>query len=760
MPTSSTSPLPCTSRHVRFGLLMLLGLLMGPAPAWSQDQDARVHGSVRDAQGVPLPGVNVWLEETPYGAATSADGRYTIVRVPAGRYTIVATAIGFRREARPLELAAGATATVDFVLDEITLQSGEVVVTAARREQLASGVPLSISTLTPRDLQVRNVVSLDDALRYVPGVQLAGNQVNVRGSSGFSYNAGSRVLLLVDGMPMLRPDAEGIAFDAVPATQIERIEVVKGPGSALYGGGALGGVINIITKDFPETPETSVRLYGGAYEPVRYDVWRERWDGADDPRPFGGTSVAHARRLGDRFGFWVNLSYWNDTGYLRLDANETVQGFAKLGWRPSGAVRLDLLTGLTRRQSDAFLYWNGARDALNPGVLDFAGTRATGGDDNLTNELALLPSLTHVLRADLFYSVKGRLFGVLIQPLDEEKRPKPLADGTAGFRYGGEVQLNWTPGPGRYLTAGVSGDANATRSSFFDGDDALSQPEGAVFAQWEQALFDRLNVVAGLRLDTYRIRAGNVVRRLSPKLNVAYPLGDGTALRVAYGHGFRVPSVTERYISDRSYFPVISNLGLRPEESISYEAGVRTLVPVARLSGGIHLDVAVFRNSYRHLVEPVFVPRQEAFQFVNLTRARIRGLEATLGTRVADDRLTLQLGYTLLDADDLSSNQPLAFRSRHLVQAALQVTPAAPFELGLDYRLASRPERVDTDFARFVPDAETMVPTRVLDVRIGTRWRGWHLTLITNNALEYYYLERPALLAPPRHYTLQLVGTI
>lgn len=717
-------------------------------------QTGSIAGTVRDRDGVPLPGVNVYIEGTQTGAATDQQGHYRIPRVPPGTYTIVASAVGFRRSTYELTVTADHTTTQDFVLQEITVQSGELVVTASRRAELSTDAPLTIHTLLPRELEARNIVALDDALRYMPGVQLAGNQVSVRGSSGFSYNTGSRVLLLVDGLPMLRPDAEGIAFDAIPTSQIARIEVVKGPGSALYGGGALGGVVNVLTKDYPERPQTSMRSFAGVYEPVRYAAWRDAWPGAERPRPFGGVSVAHARRVGDRFGFWANLSYRSDAGYLRLNASETLQAFARAGWRPAPATRLDLLAGLTRRTSDAFLFWNGARDALNPGQL--AISDAPGSQDNLTNELSLFPTFTHVPRPNLFYSVKGRIFGVIIQPLDEAKRPKPASDGTVGFRYGGEVQVDWQPGRRSHLTVGVSGDANATRSSFFDERDALSQPEGAVFAQWEQTLLHRVTLVTGLRFDTYRIRAGNVQRRLSPKLNVSLPLASGTTLRAGYGQGFRVPSVTERYVNDRSIFPVVANIELLPETSESYELGLRHLLPLPPLRAGALLDVAVFWNEYRRLVEPTFIREELAFQFINLTKARIRGVEATFDASDDEERWKLRLGYTYLDSRDLTADAPLVFRSRHLLKAALSTYVWGPFDAGLDFRYASRPERVDSDFARFVPDAETMVDTRVLDVRLGAQWRNLTVSLLARNALEYYYLERPAFLAPPRNYVLQL----
>src|SRR5690606_21536308 len=132
------------------------------------------------------------------------------------------------------------------------------------------------------------------------------------------------------------------------------------------------------------------------------------------------------------------------------------------------------------------------------------------------------------------------------------------------------------------------------------------------------------------------------------------------------------------------------------------------------------------------------------------------GVEATFDASDDEERWKLRLGYTYLDSRDLTADAPLVFRSRHLLKAALSTYVWGPFDAGLDFRYASRPERVDSDFARFVPDAETMVDTRVLDVRLGAQWRNLTVSLLARNALEYYYLERPAFLAPPRNYVLQL----
>lgn len=730
-----------------------LVVLVSLAPA-AQAQTGTVVGRVIDDEGRPIPQVNVLITSTSLGSATRLDGTYRIDGVPPGALTVVASAIGYQRESRTVDVATGDVAVADFTLSEIAIQSGEVVVTASRRERLTGGIAASVSTVASREIASRHSVDLDDALRHVSGVQMAGNQINIRGSSGFSFNTGSRVLLLIDGSPMLRPDVNGIPYEAIPMSQVRRIEVLKGPGSALYGGGALGGVINVITKDYPESPATSVTAFGGAYQPVRYGAWRRQWEDGDVPQPLVGFSAGYGRPLGQRSGIWGHVEYRYDAGHLRLDRRKKLQLYSKFTTRPFRNARLTILGGLTRRTSDNFLFWNGLDDPLNPGRIDFGRPDGgSGSDDNLINEFSLLPVYVGVVSPKVYVTFRGRLFGVLVQPLDEDGNPKPIAQGTTGLRYGGEVQTDFVPNPSRTITVGAAVDANAARSSYFGDREALRQPEAGAYVQWEESSVPRLTLAAGGRFDVYRVRSDLVTSKASPKLSASYAVTDRWILRGAFGEGFRVPSVMERFVSNADYLPLVSNLDLRPESSRSYEVGIRGYPPLRGLS--IILDGAAFWSDYWQLIEPTFVPAERAFQFINLTRARIRGGEITATLTGESEDASLQLGYTFLDAKDLSVDRPLVFRSSHLLKLAGSVVFRG-IRFGADYRFANKPDRVDSDFAMFVKDAQEIVPIHVLDLRVGRAFWGIETTIHLKNALDYYYVERPAILAPPRHVILKL----
>lgn len=744
------------------GLFIVIGLVGGPAAA--QDRLAVVEGVVMDSDGGVIPGVNVRIEGTDQGTAADQGGRYRLEQLGAGVVVLRFSAVGFHTEMRTVRLEAGSTTVLDVTLSWKTILSDEVIVTASRREQPALSVPVSVSVLSAEDLSRRNTVMLDEALRTVSGVSILGNQINVRGSSGFAYNTGSRVLLMLDGMPLLTPDSDGVPLEALPASEIKQIEVLKGPGSALYGGGALGGVVNVITRDLPDVRSTSeVRTFAGVWDPVRHDIWRQGWKHGDEYRPFWGVSASHAMRSSPSFAWWSSVSFRRDAGYTALSGRDVFHAFAKTSWQPSTSIRLDALVGVMARERDNFLFWESARNPLSPGRISFGdtpvpGSTPNGAPDDFIRQISFLPVLRHIVSASFYHELRLRVFGTIIQPIDDVTGSRKDIEGL-GARYGGEWQATWLPSAAQRLTAGISRDALTTKSSFFitsDGDEIGGQPELAVFIHAEQQIAEDWQVVGGLRLDHYQIDASDTEARLSPKISVAWTGLPNNTFRIAVGDGFRVPSFAERFTENREYLPIIRNLDLRPEISRSFEIGWRGVTRRA-VPGAFSWDLSLFHNRYQRFIEPRLIPSEQAFQFINLDRARIQGSELMLAWQSPAASWNASVGHTWLQSEEGSSGNTLPFRPAHQIVASLETSMLPLIRLGADYRFLTKPDRVETDFARFVTDADMMVDTKVLDLRASVETGPMQLRLLVQNALEYHFVDRPAILGEPRRFTLQLI---
>lgn len=729
---------------------------------YGQQSSGEINGLVMDEDGESLPGVHVTLINFDLGTVTDRDGHFALRNVAPGSYTIRFSMIGFQTHQEEIEVQSGSSVSLEIVLSPTIFQAGELVVTASRRSQLIGKVSVSMSTVSPEEIRSRNITSLDQILETVPGVQVLGNSVNIRGSSGFTYGVGSRVALLVDGVPLMGPDQGGFDFDGLPLTQTRQIEVLKSPGSALYGGGALGGVVNIITKDFPDQPETTVRYFTGRYEPVRFDEWKTTWSGAEDYRPEYGLIFGRSEKLTDRFGYWISGTLRNDAGYMRDNRLRGIELYTKFGWEFSRGINFSVYTSARRNHNQEFLYWNGLDDVLNPGTIELGDETASGNNELISDRLTILPVFKHRVNDAVEYTLKGRLFGVAARPLDSQGNIRPRDRHNVGVRYGGEAQVDYFAADNIILTGGVTFDENYIRSDFFVGEDSLmvrNQPEGAIFLQAETDWNNRLTTTAGFRYDAYRIHTLETATQFSPKFSASYAFSNQFTGRVSVGKGFRVPSVAERFVSNRDFLPLESNIALEPETSVGYEAGF-TLHN--RLWDQLYLrtELTGFWNEYSSLVEPTFIASLGAFQFINLTEAQIRGFEASLELSSNDRRHTLNNAYTFLDAIDTQLNEPLTYRTKHLIQVSGRSQITSWMEAGIDVRAASAPEKVDTDFSLFVPDAEVFPATYVTDIRSRFTWdqpvRGVELsaTLLVRNLFDYYYVERPAIFAAPRSYQL------
>lgn len=717
-----------------------------------------LEGVVRDASGDPLPGVHILVLQSGAGAITDRDGRFRITTLAPGEYTLRISMVGFETVRLEFTLLEGEPLQLIIPLNMITLQSGELVVTASRRSQLIGRVSVSMSMVTPEEIRSRNVVSLDQALETVPGVQILGNSVNIRGSSGFTYGVGSRVLLLVDGVPLMGPDQGGMDFDGLPISQTRQIEVLKSPGSALYGGGALGGVVNLITREYAQRPETSFRLTNGFYQPVRYSQWKQNWADADEYRPFRGVVFGRSHQATQRFGYWVSGRFQQNEGYLQNNRSLGGELYSKFGWKFSSGHEFSFYSSVRRNRNQQFLYWNGLSDVLRPGEIQLGTEKLSGSNEGLSDRITLLPVYSHQIGDAIQVTARGRLFGVAFRPIDSQGNVRDRDKHNVGVRYGGEIQGDIDAGSGLFITAGGTFDENYIRADVYVGTDSLTvrnQPEGSLFLQAEKEWNRRLTTTAGVRYDAYQVHTLSTASQLSPKFSSSMLLTDQLVARVSFGRGFRVPSVAERFFSNSEFFPLESNLTLRPETSTGYEGGF-TWMHLIRNRFSLKAELTGFWNEYKDLVEPTFFAERGSFRFVNLTSARIAGAELSVSLETTDQKQRIQAAYTHLDALDREENRPLVYRSRHLVQLSGKTDITSRLELGADFRWSSAPDQVDTDFSLFVPDAELFPSIYITDLRLGyqiVRQNSFNLTasVLVRNLFNHYYIERPAIFAPPRN---------
>ena len=202
-------------------------------------------GIVKDANtNQPLIGVTIQLDNGN-GSVTNASGKYSI-KSEKELQKITFSYVGY--QTKTIELNIVKFDHKDVYLVENNSELNLMVVSASKFEQKLEEVTVSMDVIDPKLIESKNCIILSDLIRNLPSVQLTDGQLNIRSGSGWSYGTGSRVLVMVDDMPILSADQGEVDFNLIPMEIIDKIEIIKGASSALYGSSALNGVINIKTK--------------------------------------------------------------------------------------------------------------------------------------------------------------------------------------------------------------------------------------------------------------------------------------------------------------------------------------------------------------------------------------------------------------------------------------------------------------------------------------------------------------------------------
>lgn len=305
-------------------LLFTLVVALAPLSLWAQT--ATLKGTVTDAESKEkLPGASVAVTSpglVPTGAAADASGNFEVPNLPAGTYTITVSFIGYERKVLTnVTLAAGETKTVDIAVEPSGISLNPVVISASRRQEKALEAPAAVSVLEATQIRGRATTSPTDYLRGLPAVDISSNGISQSNVTvrGFNNIFSGSLLSLVDNRYANVPSLRLNAYNFIPTTSedISRIEVVSGPGSALYGPNSASGVMHIITRSPFESQGTTLSIGGGGRDFVNLSQ-REPQGG----RNIYLTALRHAGLLGQNVGYKISAQYYKGRDWESYDRAE------------------------------------------------------------------------------------------------------------------------------------------------------------------------------------------------------------------------------------------------------------------------------------------------------------------------------------------------------------------------------------------------------------------------------------------------------
>jgi len=697
----------------------------------------RIEGQVFDAgDGTALVGAAAMLVGTTLGATTDEGGRFRIDRVPLGEVRVTANLTGYRAQTKTVTVASGDTARLVFRLEATVIQGMPLVVTATRRLQELRQSPTAMDIVTAEEITGRNVSTPLDALEYVPGATIIGGQVSIRGSSGFTQGAGSRVGVLVDGISVLTGDVGDVKWDLVPPEVVERVEVAKGANSALYGSGALGGVINQITRQPGDRPETQLRVVGGWHASLRDYV------SPPGKQYHHAVSVTHTERVGET-KMLANVRREEDTGGRAGGDHTRYNFFLKLE-RPWTATTECGFLGIYSHEN------HGNALQSYPDSLHY--TRSDGsriiGPEQFTSLW-----IRQVLGSHLSWRLTTHVYRSAFEEVGTNLEPVSSSDVvTAGI----EGQAIWMPHPRLVVTAGAAAQHSWIDAVLFQG---RRLTDVGIYGQAEIRPSPFAALTAGVHYGRRSSDVSSTSGQASPRLGLVVTPTSSTTLRALLSRGFRGPAISElstyRNEGDLAIRP---NPALKPERSWSAEVGFSQMI--GRLAG---LDFGVFESRYEDLLEPTIQDTTDpgtgklVVAYENVVKARIRGFETAGRVALFRDQVQLRGGYMFLDTKNEAPERTrnvgedslrLPYRPRHTIRAGVELHYGAHFA-GYDYRYIST-------YPVTVYPNDPRVPQIVSDARVGTCWHRVTFTFSVTNLFNYVYAPRERKLSGPRRYALSL----
>ena len=699
-------------------------------------QTSKIIGYVFDENGSKLLGANVILQNTNYGTSTDIDGFFLLDNLVKGKYVVEISMVGFTRfVSKEIILDENSTEKLNVILTHSSFELDEVIITAGKYKQAIKDLPVSAEILTSDFLTKKNITKFDDALRYVPGVQVTLDQVSIRGSSGYSRGAGTRVLTAIDGIPLYTGDTGEIIWELIPVIDLERVEVVKGASSSIYGSTAIGGVINVITKDIPNKPLTNVNSYFGIYDKPSFD----KWNWSESYRTFNGVSISHSNSITDNLGVSFSLSRKEDLSYRQGGWFHRYSGYLKSKYQFNKSSSLTLLATGYNQVRGNFNFWKSLNNALVP----------PDGDQGITvpsERYIFGATFNKILSSKLAYKLSASWYRSVWSDQSESDN----SSNSNLFR--GEIQTDWNLSSSSKIISGIEFIQSDVNSNIFGNPNSSSF---GVYSQIEKQLINNLKLFGGIRYDYNKLDTLNSENSLSPKIGINYKPFSSTILRASFGRGFRAPSLGEAFTSTiTSGLIVRPNPKIKPEYNYSFELGINQ-----SFSKTISIDAAVFQNDYFDLIEPTFESGGQYVIFDNITKARIQGSEINIKFYLAQLNTKLNINHTYLWARDLNTQKALKYRPRNLAYISLE-NDFTYFETRIDFRYWSKVEEIDDQLSRIVADAQSRVDVFVTDFSISSNLFRFgipgRLNFVFNNIFNYNYVEMIGNVSPIRNISVNL----
>lgn len=672
-----------------------------------------IHGAVFDAAGNPLPGASVSVKEpAKLVAVADSNGRYKL-RLPDNRScTVRASFVGYNDTTVVFEGNGGAP--LNFRLRERDSMLDMVVVTGTRTPKLLKDAPILTRVISEADIKKVDATNVGELLQAeLPGIELS-YSMNQQTSLNMSGFGGNSVLFLVDGERLAGETLDNVDYTRLNLDNVGRIEIVKGAASSLYGSNAVGGVVNIISRE-AKAP-WSVNLNG------RYGAHREqRYGGAIgfNRGRFSSTTNIQYSSIGA-----IDLSKGTDNeeigDYSKIYGHSTFNIKERLVFSPAANLKFTARTNYFFRERSS-------SESLKDRYRSFSGGLKGNYGITKDDELELSYSFDQYDKSD-YLVLSGR----------------DVRD-YSNVQHTTRALFNHTFADKHILTFGGDYMRDYLMSYQFEDNGSHTQHTSDVFTQFDWNPHKRFNLITGLRFDYF---SATKLAHLSPKLALMYKIGN-CSLRGSYAGGFRAPTLKEMYMNFYmgNIFMIYGNPNLKAESSHNFSLSAEYM---KRRHG---FTVTGFYNLVDNKITTAWNRELEGQVYTNISPMRVAGVEANATGRYPFG-LSWRLSYAYTH-EHIGKGEPLLSSTRPHSATARLAYDKDWKHYGLSVVLSGRfLSRFTTEvYTNVTSYEETVAQTYPgytiwklsLIQRLG---RGVNLTLAVDNLFDYrpdyYYSNSPS----------------
>ncbi len=778
----------------RFLMLLLLSVCSISLFA----QKAVVKGIITDANGGDgLLGANVKVGDQ--GVSTEIDGSYRI-ELEAGKHKIEFSYVSYETEIKEVTVTAGQELELNVQLKESETILGTTTVTSSKFEKPLGEVTVSMEIVSPKLLENTNAVAVNEVLDKLPGVNMLEDQVDIRGGAGYAQGTGSRVLMLMDDLPVMQVDAGLPQWRDLPTENVSQIEVLKGAASALYGSAAMNGIINIRTAYPTAKPITKVSLSGKLFMNPR-DPANKWWTSANQPYE-SNLQIAHRQKIG-KLDIVAGANVYNDQSFMRGNDRDSVGGVdtlpnsaqagratVNLRYRLSEKLFVGLNTNVNIGRQNRHLFWDTWRNNPRGGLYEAASEAIPIRGQYF--RITVDPSVTAYDKFGGRHRLQTRYYHITN---DNENNQSNKSDfGYAEYQY----QRKFEKLKGLEVASGIVGSVSHVTAEIYS-NSSFNLANFAAYAQLDKKFFERLSLSIGIRYELNQLNGpdsilfkpisflpGSYINapdttegRPVLRFGMNYKVSRGTFLRASWGQAYRFPTIVEKFISTSTgTLGIVPNPNLRSESGWSAELGIKQGFKIGNWQGFI--DLAGFWSEYYNMMEFQFLTLY--FQVKNVGDTRILGGEVSVAGqgKIGGVALDLIAGYNYLDPryvnfkdsiDGVSIESTtsdgvniLKYRSRHTGKIDAQATYKS-FSAGFNFIYMSFMENIDKyldgeltfpSIRAFRDREDVQKGTFILNARVSYKYKFAKISVLGNNLLNSEYWLRPGRLEAPRNIALRL----